>query len=104
MGKLFLGSRSTLGTVILVLPADGPVHPLASRCANADGTPVPLAWGRAGGNCFALADALVDEVTGRAYYGLPRPDCPLLARLQQCEHDVWIMTEQDVLAGLEVAR
>ena len=102
MAKLFLASRSSLSCTVLVLDHNGPARALRSVWQPKEGEPLPLAWGSSATECLHLAEALACEALSVSPPGPFRSLKALADRLYDCRHDVWIMTQAEVLAGLEV--
>jgi hypothetical protein len=100
MGILFLGSRSSLGTRVLVFRPSGPARELSNLYIDSAGRPLTLEWGPSALTCRPLAESLITCVLGGSWtHDGPHADA-LTHRLETCVHDNWILTEADVLARM----
>lgn len=101
MGKLFLASRSSLGTVVLCMPDDGPARPLKPVWVEVDGSPCPFDWGPQAPSTLHLAEALTGEAFDTDQVWPEQDLSPLARRLAAYTADVWVMTVQDILASFK---
>lgn len=100
MGKLYLASRSTLGTTVLVMPEIGPAILVQHYLPHLAIPGASLEWGVDSAGCWLLASALWHTLTGRHPDQQTTEESTLTYHLARCTQDVWVMSEADLLEKL----
>ena len=104
MQKIYLASRSDLGTIVLEIPPDSPARPLPPVLFLQSGQPMPYEWGPQAKDVRPLVEALFQSAHG-PYFLEPALSPPILQRRMEANSSpVWCLTQSEVVAGMVPAR
>jgi hypothetical protein len=102
MAKIYLGSSSSLGTVVLSVDDEGTVRVLGGYTPDMEACRPLIWWGRGGPGVRNLARVLVQDATGCTYGENVVALVPLIRRLEALMPHCWFATDGQLLAGLSV--